>query len=64
MAWKEKSIQSTQITQNVTGHYIDKRRLKELLERLFPQQVEFDIRVGLCALLFVGRPADTGAFCR
>jgi hypothetical protein len=36
-----------QTTQNTTSRYLLKKRLQALLERLFPGQTEFNIRVRL-----------------
>lgn len=55
MAGKEKSAkktQDTQIIQNISTHYIKKTSLKALLKELFPQHVEFHIRVRLFCTAF------------
>jgi hypothetical protein len=68
MAGKEKSAkntQKTQITQNVTAHYLKKTRLEARLKELFPQQAEFHIRVRLFLHCFLARrPLKGGACCR
>jgi hypothetical protein len=38
------------VTQNVTARYLKKTSLQALLERLFPGQTEFNIRVSLTPL--------------
>jgi hypothetical protein len=38
-------------TQNVTARYLKKTRLQALLERLFPGQTDFNIRVSLTPFL-------------
>jgi hypothetical protein len=42
------------VQQNTTSRYLVKIRLQELLERLFPGQTEFNIRVNFTRLRSVG----------
>lgn len=39
--------ENDKVTQNVTARYLTKAKLQALLERLFPGQTDFNIRVSL-----------------
>lgn len=55
------------VSQNVTSHYLKKENLQKLLERLFPDRKDFDIKVQMseapyARLRFANRqPASRGS---